>query len=213
MNTMRLPLSLDVRVEKLLLKSPFRISGYTFTDVPIALVTLRDHSVEGRGEAAGVYYVNDSPDRMATLIESHREVIEAGITREQLRALLPAGGARNALDCALWELESKQLGQPVWKLAGLKQVVPRITTFTLGADSPRTVADGAKALTDARALKLKLSGEIEVDAERVRAVREVRPDVWLGVDANQGFTRDSLVKLLPVLLDAGVPVLDRKSVV
>lgn len=209
MNAMRLPLSLDVRVEKLLLKSPFRISGYTFTDVPIALVTLRDHGVEGRGEAAGVYYLNDSPDRMATLIESHREVIEAGITREQLRALLPAGGARNALDCALWELESKQLGQPVWKLADLKQVVPRITTFTLGADSPRTVADGAKALTDARALKLKLSGEIEVDAERVRAVREVRPDVWLGVDANQGFTRDSLVKLLPVLLDAGVQLVEQ----
>lgn len=209
MNAIRMPLSMDVRVEKLPLKSPFKISGYTFTEVPIALVTLSHKGVEGQGEAAGVYYLNDTPDRMASVIEAHRRVIEAGITREALRGLLPAGGARNALDCALWELESKQLGQPVWKLAGLERAVPRITTFTLGADNPRTVADGAKALSDARALKLKLTGEVKVDAERVRAVRAVRPDVWIGVDANQGFTLDSLVSLLPVLRDARVQLIEQ----
>lgn len=209
MNAMRLPISMDVSVEKLRLKSPFRISGYTFTEVPIALVTLRRDGVEGRGEAAGVYYLDDTPAGIAPTIEAHRRVIESGISREQLMGLLPAGGARNALDCALWELESKQAGQPVWKLAGIERPIPRITTFTLGADDPRTVADGARALTDARSLKLKLSGEIEVDAERVRAARAARPDVWLGVDANQGFTLDSLSKLVPVLIDAGVQLIEQ----
>jgi L-alanine-DL-glutamate epimerase-like enolase superfamily enzyme len=209
MNAMRQPLGVDVRIERLRLKSPFRISGYTFTEVPIALVTLHQGGVEGCGEAAGVYYLDDTPGRMARTIEAHRRIIESGINRERLMGLLPAGGARNALDCALWELESKQAGQPVWKLAGIERPIPKITTFTLGADDPRTVADGAEALTDARSLKLKLSGEIEVDAERVRAVRAARPDVWLGVDANQGFTLDSLSKLLPVLVAARVELIEQ----
>lgn len=203
------PMILDVRAGSLPLKSPFRISGYTFREVPIVLATLRRDGVEGRSEAAGVYYLDDTPQRMVSAIESHRRAIESGIDREQLLELLPPGGARNALDCALWELESKESGLPVWKLAGLERTIPRITTFTLGADDPRIVAENADALTDARSIKLKLSGDIEVDAARVRAARTVRPDVWLGVDANQGFTRDSLTKLLPVLMDAGVKLIEQ----
>lgn len=203
------PVSVDVRAASLPLQAPFRISGYTFREVPIALVRLRRDGVEGRGEAAGVYYLDDTPQRMVATVEAHRRAIESGIDRQQLMRLLPPGGARNALDCALWELESKESGRPVWQLAGLGQVVPRITTFTLGADDPAVVAEKADALTDARSLKLKLSGDIEIDAVRVRTVRSVRPDVWLGVDANQGFTRDSLSKLLPVLVDAGVKLIEQ----
>ena len=97
-------IGLEVHNENLPLKAPFRISGYTFHDSPVTLVTLRDGSVEGRGEATGVYYLNDTTDRMLATIEAHRDAIERGLTREELRSLLPPGGARNALDCALWEL-------------------------------------------------------------------------------------------------------------
>ena len=202
-------LRLAVTVEHLPLKSPFRISGYTFTSISVARVTLRQGKAEGRGEATGVYYLEDEPLRMVEAIEAQRDAIERGITRERLRQLMPVGGARNAVDCALWDLEAKLKGKPVWQLAGLQQVTPPITTFTLGADDPAEVAEDAKALVEARALKLKLDGDVEADIERVRAVRAARPDVWLGVDANQGYTRDSLSRLVPVLEDAGVLLLEQ----
>jgi L-alanine-DL-glutamate epimerase-like enolase superfamily enzyme len=206
---MRAALALDVRVERLPLKAPFRIAGYTFTETPVALVTLTQGALTGAGEAAGVYYLEDTPERIAATIESHRTAIEAGVTREQLAAMLPAGGARNALDCALWDLEAKRAGRPVWKLAGLQRVIPRITTFTLGADDPAVVEQRARAWTHARALKLKLDGDLDADIERLKAVRAARPDIWLGVDANQGYTPDSLERLLSSLLDARVRLLEQ----
>ena len=202
-------MSLDVTVETLPFKSPFRISGYTFTDVPVLVVTLGQGGLRGLGEATGVYYFNDEPPSMAASIEALRDRIERGITREELRELLPPGGARNALDCALWDLEAKREGKPVWKLAGLDRVTPPITTFTLGADDPETMAEGARAFANARALKLKLSGDLEADIRRLEAVRLVRPDVWLGVDANQGYSRETLPALIPALQSAGVQLLEQ----
>jgi L-alanine-DL-glutamate epimerase-like enolase superfamily enzyme len=206
---MPLTLRLQLAVEELPLKVPFRISGYTFTQIPALVAQLSDAQLTGRAEAEGVYYLDDTPARMAVDIESRRAEIEAGITREQLRELMPIGGARNALDCALWELEAKRAGQPVWKLAGVEQAVPLTTMFTLGADHPATIATAAATRADATALKLKLSGELELDIERVRAVRGARPDVWLGVDANQGYTLDSLERLVPVLMEARVLLLEQ----
>lgn len=202
-------LRLDVALENLPLRSPFRISGYTFTDVPVLVVTLEQDGFCGRGEATGVYYLDDDPPAMQELIEAHRNAIERGVTREDLRRLLPIGGARNAVDCALWDLEAKLAAQPVWKLAGLTQVTPPVTTFTLGADDPATMAKGARDYSQARALKLKLSGEPEIDIERLEAVRAARPDVWLAVDANQGYTRATLSRLHPALQAAGVQLLEQ----
>src|SRR5437764_13303639 len=132
---------LEVHNENLPLKAPFRISGYTFHDSPVTLVTLRDGSVEGRGEAAGVYYLNDTTDRMLATIETHREAIEYGLTREELRSLLPPGGARNALDCALCELESRRGRPPVRQLAGVETPGPLLTTFTVSANQPAAIAE------------------------------------------------------------------------
>ncbi len=192
-----------------MLNAPFRISGYTFDKSPVTVVTLREGGFEGRGEASGVYYLNDTPERMLALIEAHRGAIEAGLTRETLRSLLPPGGARNALDCALWELESHLTSTPVWRLAGLEAPRPLLTTFTVSADEPRVMAERARAYRQARAIKLKLTGEVDIDIERVRNVRAARPDVWLGVDANQGYTRATLEILLPVLLGARVSLLEQ----
>jgi L-alanine-DL-glutamate epimerase-like enolase superfamily enzyme len=202
-------LRLDLTQEELPLKAPFRISGYTFTHVPVLVATLTQGPLQGRGEAAGVYYLDDEPARMAESIEAHRQSIEKGVTRGELRDLLPVGGARNALDCALWDLEAKRAGRPVWSLAGLGQVTPPITTFTLGADDPQVMAEAAKAYAGARALKLKLSGDLDTDAARLEAVRAARPDVWLGVDANEGYTAESLPCLIPRLQKACVQLLEQ----
>jgi L-alanine-DL-glutamate epimerase-like enolase superfamily enzyme len=201
--------ALEVAIETLPLKAPFRISGYTFTEVPIVVATIRDGALAGRGEAAGVYYLDDEPEGMAARIEAVRGEVEAGASRAELISILPAGGARNALDCALWELESKRAGQPVWRLAGLEPPRPLLTTFTLGADDPAAMAEGAKGFAQARALKLKLTGEAELDGERVRAVRAARPDAWIGVDANQGFDPESLARILPILVDSRVSLVEQ----
>ena len=201
--------TLEVRNERLPLKEPFRISGYTFNDSPVTLATMRDGALEGRGEAAGVYYLGDTPDSMLVTIEAHRDVIESGLTREELRALLPPGGARNALDCALWELEAHRAGVPVWELAGIETPRSLLTTFTVSANPPDAMAQKAMAYTQARAIKLKLTGEVDIDIERVRAVRAARPDVWLGVDANQGYVPATLERLLPVLVEARVALLEQ----
>ena len=201
--------SLTLHNEPLPLKAPFRISGYTFDAMPATVVSLRDGELEGRGEAAGVYYLDDRPEQMLATLEALRDTIESGITRAVLLDLLPPGGARNALDCALWELDACRAGVPVWKLAGLDTSRALLTTFTLGADDPAVMATGAKAYAQARAIKLKLTGEVALDIERVRAVRAARPDVWLAVDANQGYVPDTLAELLPALFDARVSLLEQ----
>ena len=207
--TTNAPLSLDLAIESLPLAKPFRISGHVFTDTPVVLVTLSDGTHSGRGEASGVYYLGDDVPAMAAAIERVRSGVEAGITREQLQTLLPAGGARNALDCALWELDARRSGVPVWELAGLAEPRPLRTTFTLGADDPDVMAEGARHYAQARALKLKLTGDLDVDIARVQAVRAARPECWIGVDANQGFAIGDLDALVAALVAADVKLLEQ----
>src|SRR5438067_9224653 len=209
MSTTQSRVGLGVHNANLPLKAPFRISGYTFHDSPVTLVTLRDGSVERRGEAACVYCLNDSTARMLATIDAHRDAIEYTLTREELRSLLPPGGARNALDCALWELESRRARTPVWQLAGVETPRPLLTTFTVSANGPAAMAEVALSYTGARAIKLKLTGELDTDIERVHKVRATRPDIWLGVDANQGYKRDTLDRLLPELKEARVSLLEQ----
>jgi L-Ala-D/L-Glu epimerase len=201
-------LALQVEVEKWPLKAPFRITGHTFIDLDAVVVRLERDGAVGRGEAAGVYYLHDDANRMLAQIESARPAIESGVDRESLRQLLPAGGARNALDCALWDLEARLTGKPAWQLAGLTSLKPLVTTFTVGANSPEKMAEGARAYTGARAIKLKLTGE-PIDADRVRAVRAACPSVWLAVDANQGFTRSFLEEIIPVFAEARVECIEQ----
>ena len=189
--------SRTLTVEKAAIRftEPFRITNYVFEAMPSIVARIAEGETVGRGEAAGVYYLGDDQDHMVETVERHRAEIEAGMKREELQLLLPSGGARNALDCALWELESFGSGLPIWQLAGLSRPKPLVTTFTLPADDPGVLAQKVKRLAFAKSIKLKLDGEIEIDRERIRVVREARPDAWLGVDANQGFAAESLEKL------------------
>ncbi|MGB3269567.1 MAG: dipeptide epimerase [Rhodanobacter sp.] len=201
-------LRLCMQLESRVLKEPFHITGYTFDTFDALVVSLHEEGHVGRGEALGVYYRNDTPASMQAQIEALRERIEAGVTREQLLQLLPAGGARNALDCALWDLEAKRSGRPVWMLAGGGTPQPLVTTFTVGADAPAAMALAARGFPDARALKLKLTND-GLNADRVRAVRAACPTAWIMVDANQGFTRETFTHLLPALVDAQVAVVEQ----
>lgn len=199
---------LSVRTHSLPMSKPFVIHGYVFRSLPVVRVTLTDGHFTGRGEAAGVYYFGETPDDMMRTILSVQEDIERGISRVELRNLLPPGGARNAVDAALWELESFTNGTPIRALAGT-DAKPLVTTFTIGADTPMVMASDARKYAQAVALKLKLTGELDLDASRIRAVRAERPNVWMGVDANQGYDRHTLPALFPHLLDTGVALLEQ----
>jgi L-alanine-DL-glutamate epimerase-like enolase superfamily enzyme len=202
-----LRLSLDV--EKLRLSAPFRISGFVFEEQEVVVATLDDGSHRGRGEASGIYYLGDTAQSMVAAIEGARAAIEAGIDRPALRDLLPPGGARNAVDCALWELEAQRRRMPVWAVADLPAAKPLVTTFTLGAEDPAVMAAGARKYAQARCLKLKLTGDLDLDIARVRAVRAARPEVWMGVDANQGYSIDGLDALVDGLAPADISLLEQ----
>jgi L-alanine-DL-glutamate epimerase-like enolase superfamily enzyme len=201
-------LSLRLAIEQWPLKVPFRITGHTWDVLDVLVVSVEREGRVGRGEAAGIYYKNDSPATMVEQLNPYRATIEAGVTRDSLQRMLPPGGARNALDCALWDLEAKLTGKPAWEIAGLEEPKPLLTTFGCGADTPENMASLAQRYTGARAIKLKLTGE-PIDVDRVCAVRDTRPDVWLGVDANQGFTRQFLEQLMPVLMQARVSLIEQ----
>jgi len=202
-------ITLDVRIEKLRLAAPFRISGFVFEEQDVAVVELRDGEHRGRGEASGVYYLNDTTETMVATIESRRTAIESGLDRSSLQRLLPPGGARNAIDCAMWELEASRQGLPVGEVAGIGTLHPLITTFTLGADEPPKMAAGALKYDHARRIKVKLTGDLDTDIARIQAVRGARPDVWIGVDANQGYSIGTLNGLIPALVDAKVSLLEQ----
>ena len=202
-------ISLEVVVENYPLKEPFCITGHTQINAEVVTVRLMRNNRVGRGEASGVYYRKDEDSSgLVSKIEAVRSTIEKGISRKSLQDLLPPGGARNAVDCALWDLDAQSAKVPVWQLAGLDEPRPLVTTFTCPANDPDHMASTARRYTHAKALKLKLTGE-SIDVERVRAVRAMRPDVWLGVDANQGFTLNSLERLMPVLVQAGVQLIEQ----
>ena len=137
-------LKLCVEVATLRLSAPFRISGYVFEVHDAVVVTLSDSEHRGRGEASGIFFLGETAQTILASIEGARGMIEEGIDRAALQRLLPPGGARNAVDCALWELDAQRLGVPVWQLAGLQAPKPLVTTFTLGADHPAVMVAAAR---------------------------------------------------------------------
>ena len=201
-------MSISTRIENWELAVPFAITGYTFTHSDVLYAEVHANGARGAGEGAGVYYLNDTVERGKAQIDAIADRFDTPPSREELIELLPAGGARNAVDCALWDLEAKLQGRPAWQIAGLPEPHPVLTTYTVSAADPQVMASRARAFTKARALKLKLTGTGE-DAERVRAVRAARPDAWIGVDGNQGFNPATLDALMPVLVDADVKLLEQ----
>jgi L-alanine-DL-glutamate epimerase-like enolase superfamily enzyme len=174
----------------------------------VVTVTLLSDDHRGRAEASGVYYFHETVETILADLEDVRHEVEHGVTRQGLQELLPAGGARNALDCAFWDLDAARAGEPVWSLAGVGAPRPLLTTCTIGIDAPEMMAQRARDYVGARAIKVKLSGD-DLDAERIRAVRAAREEVCLGIDGNQGFTLASLAALLPTLEACRVQLIEQ----
>jgi len=187
------------------MQAPFRITGHVFTGAHVLYVELREGAHTGRGEASGVYYFGEDAPGMLAQAESVREALESGAEREDLRRLLPAGGARNAIDCALWDLEAKRSGRSIWELARI--AANELTTFeTVGLDTPERMAAQARALGSPR-IKAKLDAELPL--ERIAAVRAARPDAEIIVDANQGWNLEQLLAFAPGLHAAGVAMIEQ----
>jgi len=199
----------EFRAEHWPLRVPFRITDRTFAKTSVVHVVVKQGGREGHGEGAGVYYRGETPDKMIEQLQGVAgQLADEAVDRRVLQRLLPAGGARNALDCALWDLEAQSTGPSVSEVAGIKELRPLITTLTLSADDPGKVAQAAENCAGVRALKLKLTGD-GLDTERVVAARRARPDVWLSVDANQAFDLQGLQRLLPALLDSNVRLIEQ----
>ncbi len=206
----------SVAVEQWELIEAFEIARGVMTALPVIVVTLRDAQGHvGRAEAAGVDYDGETPAMLVSQVESVLDAVNAAAphgvvsthTLATLQTLLPAGGARNALDCALWDLRAKQSGVPTWRTASLTSLRALTTVFTLGLGSE---ADTRRKASDARhypLLKLKCDADRHVDV--VRWVREEHPAARIAVDANQSWTRDLLERLLPELVALGVEMVEQ----
>jgi len=170
-------------------------------------VELHNEGIVGRGEALGVSYHRETVDTLIDQLAQIEPKVVEGITREDLRALLPPGGARNAVDCALWDLEAKKKERRVWELAGLPTVRALTTAYTLGVDTPEVIAQLAASAAKNSLFKIKLTGSD--DLERVVAVRETRPDADLIVDANQSWSEQQLHELTPRFAELGVKLIEQ----
>ena len=198
---------LTVRLESWPLASAFRISRGAKTEARVIVAEVADGPQAGRGEAVPYPRYDETPEGTRDEIESVRNLVENGLTREGLLEALPPGAARNALDCALWDLEAKQAGRPVWALAGLDKPGPCVTAFTLSLDTPQNMGEAAARHAHLPLLKLKVTGA--GDLERIRAVRANAPDARLIVDANEGWSPPMLDELLPALAALGVEMVEQ----
>ncbi len=198
-------MKLTISPETWAYKKPFKIAYAVRTELPIVHVKLEDGVHSGQGEGIGVSYRGETQATILADLERARAAVEAGIDRDALQDLLPAGGARNALDCALWDLECKRSGKSIWELTGLAPKPVR-TVYTVSVDDPEVMAAEA-ATGPSTALKIKLDATTPV--ERVAAVRAARPDASLIIDANQSWTMGILHAAAPELAKLGVEMIEQ----
>ena len=198
---------LSIRQESWPVEGVFAIARGAQTVGELVVVELCAGACRGQGECEPQDYYGETVESVIAQIESARQRIEAGITRVDLLACMPPGAARNAIDCAMWDLEAKRSGRSAWEIAGLE---PRtvVTDFSLSLDAPEAMHRRALRYRDWPILKIKLGGG-DVDVERVRAVREAAPKARLTVDANESWTIGQLERDAPVLRTLGVELIEQ----
>jgi L-Ala-D/L-Glu epimerase len=188
------------------LRQVFRISRGERTETQVVVVTVSDGKHIGHGEAVPIRRYNQSTASVIAEIESLKAA--KNLDREILRELLPPGAARNALDCAFWDLEAKKSGKSVWQLAKIEMKTEVETSFTISLDSPEKMAASARANSTAPILKLKLGGN-DADLARVKAVRAAAPKSRLLIDANESWSPDHYRDIVPALGQLGVELIEQ----
>lgn len=199
---------MSIHREQWQLARAFKISRSTMHVALPVVVELHEGPFVGRGECEA--HESDEhviEQEIRRLYEMRPTVERPGFTREALQKILSACPIRNAIDCALWDLDAKRTGAPAWHLAGLDEPRPLTTVYTISVDEPRAMAEQAAPVRHLPVLKLKLSGE--GDVERVTAVRRVAPDCRLTVDANEAWALDQLQEFAPRLSDLGVELIEQ----
>ncbi len=200
-------LSLSVREERWPLAAPFVISRGAKTEARVVVVELSQGALAGRGEAVPYARYGETVEGVLDQIEAARDAVECGIDRAALQGLMPPGAARNALDCALWDVEARRAGVRAWTLAGLARLDPVKTCYTLSLGPAEAMAQAARAAAGRPMLKLKIGGADDVD--RVAAVRAAAPRTRLVVDANEALTFDALRRVAPEFAALGVQLVEQ----
>jgi L-alanine-DL-glutamate epimerase-like enolase superfamily enzyme len=200
------PLKIEARKEIFPLNHPFRISRGSRTEASVITVTITDGQYTGRGEGVPIARYNQSAGSVLAQINSMANV--TALDRDKLPELLPAGAARNAVDCALWDLEAKSCGRRAWQLANIPISDPVETSFTISLDTPARMADAATAAIDLPILKLKLCGD-DQDLARVKAVRAATPAARLLIDANESWSPRHYRQIVSALKELGVELIEQ----
>lgn len=196
-----------VEVERFPIAGSFTISRGSRTEAVVVTVRIREDGLEGQGECVPYARYGESVESVVRQVEGIGERLRAGAGRDELLTLLPAGAARNAIDCALWDLEARRNGTSVAALAGRAPLKPVVTCYTLSLGSPESMREAAAKAAHRPLLKVKLGGD--GDAERIAAVRDGAPGSRLVVDANEAWRPHNLAANLAACANAGVELIEQ----
>lgn len=196
-----------IDVERFPIAGRFVISRGAKTEAVVVTVTLREGDSVGRGECVPYARYHESVESVVAALERVRGALEAGASRDALGQLLPSGAARNAADCALWDLEAKRSGVPAFRRAGLAEMRPLVTAYTISVGTPAEMREAAAKAAERPLLKVKLAGA--GDIERIAAVREGAPGAELIVDANEAWSEADLEANLAACARAGVRLVEQ----
>jgi L-alanine-DL-glutamate epimerase-like enolase superfamily enzyme len=194
------------QIEEWPLKVPFVISRRSCTTTDVLKLTLERGGITGYGEAAGINYKGETAATLKSTIDQFLTSHTGHLTQATLMEQLPAGGARNALDCALWDLEAKEKNKSIFDLTGAP-AAPVQTAFTLSMGSPTNMAKAAVGAKIQPTLKMKLGGEQPLEC--VQAVRQARPDAEIIVDANEALSLDELKQIAPLLATERISLIEQ----
>jgi len=202
-------MDLSVRIERWPLAGAFTISRGSKTEAVVVVAELSDGTHCGRGECVPYPRYGETPDGIVAAIEAMRPALHQGLDRAALQFEMPPGAARNALDCAYWDVNAKQSGQRAYELAGLVAPEPRVTAYTISLAGPAEMAEAAERASSRPVLKIKLGGADGDDRRRIVAVRRAAPRAELIIDANEGWTMDNLARNLAACADCGVTLIEQ----
>ena len=198
---------LAVSIERWPIAGAFTISRGAKTDAVTVVATIGQGDQMGRGECVPYPRYGETPEATLTALEAMQEPLTNGLDRVALQAAMPAGAARNALDCALLDLEAKSSGRRIWNLLGRPAPRPCTTAFTISLGTPQAMAAATARAAHRPLLKIKLGGD--GDDERIAAVRKAAPESELIVDANEAWTPDDLEHNLAACANAGVTLVEQ----
>ncbi len=199
--------TLNLASEAWPVRGAFTISRGSRTETEVVVAELREGEHRGRGECVPYFRYGETLESVIVQLQGLKDAIASGLDSDRLQDALAPGAARNALDCAFWDLDAKCSGKRVWELAGLPAPEPLTSAYTLSLDTPEKMQIAAKENASRPLLKLKLAGP--EDLQRVEAVRQGAPEAAIIVDANEGWTPQIYTDLAPKLAALGVELIEQ----